>query len=186
MKLTINYDLIKRIQEAKGEFVLQRCIERTFTDGLPTFLISNSLILTMGMLANIEPRIISETLIRANLGGIGFYLGSELLILEKFKKQLAELELLKLSLLLKDINVSTSYDLLLDTELYHTEYKLGNDENKFKGIIQNKYFDIPTYNDGKIETTSVKQEHILGSKQYVLSTGSPNKQKVLKPAFNAI
>lgn len=186
MKLTINYDLIKRIQEAKGEFVLQRCIERTFTDGLPTFLISNSLILTMGMLANIETKTISETLILSNLGGIGFYLGGQLLIIEKLKKQIAKLELLELSLKLKEINVSTSYDLLLDTELYHTEYKLRNDENKFKGIIQNKYFDIPTYNDGKIETTSVRQEHILGSKQYVLSTGSPNKQKVLKPAFNTI
>lgn len=37
---------------------------------------------------------------------------------------------------------------------------------------------------GDIIETSILQEHNLGSKEYILSIGSPNKVLKLKPAFN--
>ena len=85
---------------------------------------------------------------------------------------------------LKDINISTSYELLLDSENYKTEYKLKFDEAKIPYIKQDKYINIPVYNDGDIKEVSLVQEHVIGSKSYSLSYGSPS--KVLKPAFNPI
>ena len=42
---------------------------------------------------------------------------------------------------------------------------------------------VPSYTfNGDIKDTSVLQEHIIGSKEYVLSLGSP--KKVWKPAYS--
>jgi len=48
--------------------------------------------------------------------------------------------------------------------------------------MEKKYINVPVYDSiGDIKTVSIEQEHIIGSKQYVLSLGSPNQVRSLAP-----
>ena len=86
------------------------------------------------------------------------------------------IELKKLVLLLKNINVNTSFNMLLDSELYNKELELLHD-SILPTMISKKYIYIPTYDDyGNDSKTSVVQEHIIGSKEYTLSIGTPHKK----------
>jgi len=116
-----------------------------------------------------------------------FYAGptalASIIMKNKFKESAID-RLRILSFLLGTIDISTSYELLLESENYKTEYSLKFNESKIPYIKEDKYINIPTYDDGSIKEISVVQEHIIGSRKYSLSYGSP--KKVLKPAFNPI
>lgn len=92
-------------------------------------------------------------------------------------------DLQKLSLQLNELNVKTSGELLLDSKVYHKQHKFVLSEKGIPGIMQNKYINIPTYDNGDIKETSILQEHKIGTKEYVLSLGSPTKRQVFKPAY---
>lgn len=78
---------------------------------------------------------------------------------------------------LDDLHVSTDYDLLLKSEVYLKKHKIELNEKKIPLIVEEKYILVPTYNyNGDIKDTSILQEHIVGSKEYVLSLGSPKKE----------
>ena len=84
---------------------------------------------------------------------------------------------------LRDLQINTNYELLLKSELYQTKYKIKFNEKKLPYILQSKYVMIPTYNyNGDEAETSILQEHVVGTKEYVLSLGSPKKQ--LKLAYS--
>jgi len=85
-------------------------------------------------------------------------------------------DLTKLSYQLKQINVNTSRDLLLDSKEYDRRYP-----KKFPYIVQEKYIMVPTYNNGEITETSILQEHVIGTDKYILSIGTPT--KVYKLAY---
>ena len=86
---------------------------------------------------------------------------------------------------LNDLNVNTDYDLLLQSEHYETKYKIKLNEKKLPYLLESKYIMVPTYSySGEIKDTSILQEHVVGSKEYVLSLGSP--QKKLKLAYSGI
>ena len=86
----------------------------------------------------------------------------------------------RLAIQLKDLNISTGKELLMDSYVYEKEYKLVNKEDSIiPKIYQKKYIMIPVYDDGEIKEVSLLQEHIIGSKYYVISYGEPTKQKVL-------
>lgn len=77
----------------------------------------------------------------------------------------------------KDLNIDTDYDLILDSELYDKKYKIKFNEKKLPYITENKYILVPTYNfNSDVKETSILQEHVVGSKTYVLSIGSPKKE----------
>lgn len=179
MKIEINYDLLDKIREAKTGFSLNRTVRYV----IPRTIAASAGYATLTLINN-EP-------IEKALSGIPIFLflyGAPCLItnglLSKRWKDLSIKELRLLSYMLKDINISTSYELLLDSESYKTEYKLKFSESKTPYIKQDKYINIPVYNDGEIKEVSLVQEHVIGSKSYSLSYGSPS--KVLKPAFNPI
>ncbi len=78
---------------------------------------------------------------------------------------------------LRNQKVLTDYDLLLKSELYKTEHKITLNEKRLPFITETKYIIVPTCNSlGEVKTTSIKQEHVVGSKEYVLSHGSYTKQ----------
>ena len=78
---------------------------------------------------------------------------------------------------LKDINVSTEYNMLLNSELYEKTNKIEFDENKKPFLMQEKYIYVPSYGfNGKEKETSILQEHEIGTKEYFLSVGEPEKQ----------
>ena len=82
-------------------------------------------------------------------------------------------KILKLSSQLQDLNIATNYELLLQSELYYQDTHV-----EFNGlipdIVSKKYINIPAYDYcGDIKDVSVEQEHIIGTKEYVLTLGSP-------------
>lgn len=86
-------------------------------------------------------------------------------------------DLRKLVSQLDSLNIKTDYDLLLKSELYKTKYKIQLNEKKILELAQQKYILVKTYNYcGDTKDTSILQEHIVGSKNYVLSIGSPKKK----------
>ena len=77
----------------------------------------------------------------------------------------------------EEINVKTDYDLLLQANLYHKDYKLDFNHEHMPIIRENKYIFVPSHNyDGSVKDTSVLQEHMLGSDGYILSVGEPEKR----------
>ncbi len=86
-------------------------------------------------------------------------------------------KLKKLSTMLADINVKTTYDMLLQSELYEHKYKVEKNEDKLPSLKEEKYIYVPSYGfDGEEKETSVLQEHNIGSRTYMLSVGEPEKQ----------
>ena len=70
--------------------------------------------------------------------------------------------------------MSTDIDLLLQSELYHKKHKIEFSEKKVPILMEEKFIYVPTYKyDGEVDVTSVQQEHEVGSREYVLSLGSP-------------
>ena len=95
-------------------------------------------------------------------------------------KEKSILKLQLLVVLLKDLEIHTSYDLLTESYCYHKIHNLKLNDKKIPQIIESKYILIPSYDyKGDIVDTSVLQEHVLGSNTYTLSLGSF--KKVLKP-----
>lgn len=82
-----------------------------------------------------------------------------------------------LVLQLSDLNVHTTYDLLLESEQYHKTHKIFLNENKLPSLLEKKYILVLTYDYlGEIQSTSILQEHVVSSKIYVLSLGSSTKE----------
>ena len=76
-----------------------------------------------------------------------------------------------------------NYNLLCEAYLYDTEYSL-NTEGKVPAIEQKKYIMVPVWEYGEEKEVSIVQEHILGTKEYTISCGSPRKsfKRVLQKA----
>ena len=86
----------------------------------------------------------------------------------------------KLAITLKELNVNTTYDMLLESELSEVEYKVSFDESKIPFLMQEKYVLVPSYDyNGKVVDTSILQEHTVGSREYVLTLGKPSKKRKL-------
>lgn len=65
------------------------------------------------------------------------------------------------------------------------KYKVEVNKKQLPHIAEEKYILVPSYTyNGDTKDTSVLQGHIVGSKQYVLSLGSP--KKVFKPSYSSI
>lgn len=179
MKIEINYDLLDKIREAK----IGISLDRTFMFTVPRTLAATSIyaLLNIG-----EPNMLDKVLAALPYFTL-LYAGpttvASIIMKNKFKESAID-RLRILSFLLGTIDISTSYELLLESENYKTEYSLKFNESKIPYIKEDKYINIPTYDDGSIKEISVVQEHIIGSRKYSLSYGSP--KKVLKPAFNPI
>lgn len=71
---------------------------------------------------------------------------------------------------LRSINVKTNYNLLLESEHYKTNHKLQVNNSKIPLILESKFVLMPT----EEYKTFILQEHIVGTKEYVLSKGTPN------------
>ena len=114
---------------------------------------------------------------------LGFELGLYKMIGDHYKEDSSN-NLKRLVSILKELNVDTTYELLKKSECYHKIYNLKLNEKKIPQIIESKYILLPSYDyKGDITNTSLLQEHVVGSKTYVLSLGKPSK-KVVKFAYS--
>lgn len=182
-KIVINYDLMHVIKEAKGikkvpkEFFI---ITKPLELGYPTAVLINSIYDQCP--ANV---VIPATMIAAAISiGLGELVIS--LIAKKTTMYLANDKLELLSKKLNDLTIKTSPELLLKSQVYHKEYSFDKDN---LGIIRNRYIYIPIYNyNGEEITTSIIEEHLLTTNNYVLTLGisEERKEKVLGKEFSTI
>ena len=94
-------------------------------------------------------------------------------------KEDAEKRLIIASTALGNMNVSTSDKLLKEADCYHRVYNLKFNKEKTLQLIESKYILVPAYNGlGNITNVSILQEHVVGSKEYVLSLGTPKRALV--------
>jgi len=183
MKLIINYDFIEAVYNARDEFSLSK----SFHNNLPSNIwfvpfavaissINGNDISTTAMLTTMGFSLISSADILTD--AVFYKIKGDDIYTIKASRQLKELVPK-----LEDLNIRTDYDSLLQSELYEKKYKIDINEGMLPRLMEEKYVLVPgRYFRGDMEDISVLQEHVIGSKKYVLSLGSPSKKKSLKLA----
>lgn len=177
MKLVINYDLIKEIQNAKEPFTFVKDIKNR-----PTYYISMEVLFTSMDLQSLNFSLLQSLLSNLIILDVGFVISKKIVSkicgydVDPYREK-AYNNLSHLVPQLSDLNVHTTYDLLLESEQYHKTHKIFLNENKLPSLLEKKYILVPTYDYlGEIQSTFILQEHVVGSKIYVLSLGSPTKE----------
>ena len=189
LKIVINYDMISRINECNGKYKLIRHYKRNKFLGIVTVIsVTKDIVyINCGLGKSVENNLSDilfwllyyltlAPLVDVAVEGISPNLGlhtREELAIEDLKDLVKEL---------KNQNINTTYEKILESNVYHRKYKL--DMEGAPGIIRERYISVPTYDyNGYENTTSILEEHKLGSRKYVLTLGSPKKKTVLKPAY---
>ena len=183
-KIEINFDLIRTTKEAKG---IKKSPKNFSIATKPLALMYPAAVL----MNSIKDQIPAQSVITATTIATFLSLGAEQIILsimmKKITMDLAKTELEYLVERLKELNIQTDVDFLLNSKVYHREYKLKKDGPK--GVIRNRYINIPSYDyRGDEVMTSVKEEHMLATRDYILSVGEPEvkEEKVFQKAYGAI
>lgn len=183
MNILINYDLICAVKNVNEKFSLKKVTRNNKGDwakiNLPLF-VGLDYLIYQGDMRKVLTMLIAQFGIVYTIN-----LMPHLALKRDLFKDKSELDLKKLVSKFKDANIDTTYELLKQSKQYDRKYEIKLNENKLPQIIQSKYILVPTIDYlGTVKDTSVLQEHVMGSKKYVLSLGSP--KKVLKPAFSSI
>lgn len=188
MKLVINYDFfnaIKNVNEPTGPLKLIRNNKYRYMIYAPIWYAQDVL---LGRNFNENIAIVLMCYGLAISCELGILYSSKKINSNNMDKYAYESsnKLKRLSSQLKDINVKTDYDMLLKSELYDKKYKIEFNEDKIPFLKEEKYILMPSYGfDGQQKETSIMQEHNIGSSNYILSVGEPEKQykKVLVKSY---
>jgi len=180
MKLHINYDFfeaVRNVREQFGPLTLIRNNKQTFFLAVPTCGIMEASV-------GFPPAVVWA----ATMTHFGVCLLYDYIDNYKFMKDnhiefdqytyFSAQKLVSLTRELEEINVKTEAEFLLDAELYHETHRFILTDTKIPSIQHNQYIMIPGYNNynGEEIDISLLQEHILGTKDYTLSVGEPEKK----------
>lgn len=171
LKIIVNYDLLDKIREAKTGFSIKK-----FRDPVLFYSSANMAIqipINIAQGASLDEYIID---LLGFLSVHSFCLGSAFLILTKVFKAKANEDLTLLSSRLKDIYVDTSADLLMDAYKYKTEMDFDTNDTGLPILLEKKYIMVPVNNEWDNNSRSLVQEHVVGTKEYALSYGEPEKK----------
>ena len=177
MKLIINYDFIEAIYNAKEKFSLSK----SWHNNLPHNLWFIPFAVGLSAINGSD----AYTTVQLTTMGFGLISSADILtdaIVYKFTgddtyEMKARRLLKELVVKLEDLNIRTDYDSLLQSELYEKHYKVDVNDGFLPKILEEKYVLVPgRFFRGEMEDISVLQEHVVGSKEYVLSLGSPSKK----------
>lgn len=179
MKIKINYDVIDKIQNFNRGYDLKRIAFANTISGLLTFLISSSIVLP------ISDHKISSMITIGTSSVFGTLLWTYIYIsVDKAKslsKSIAENKLQNLVRNLKKVQVHTNLSALQEAKVIKTSYKLKLDDQKKPFVKQDKYIQVCAYNSlGDQYNETLHQEHIIGTKDYDISVGEPEKKVQVK------
>ena len=175
MKFDVNYELMAKIGEAKTGINLRRIGKKmAILNG------AMSLVSILADPTDIE-QIASRILYSFSITSFQSF-GMEFAFSNSQKKTANE-KLKILSSRLADLDVSTDSDLLLESKRYKIKYDIDFSEGIIPKITQNKYVMVPTHNDGEV---SLLQEHIVGTRNFTLSVGEPEKAKQFKLVYGSL
>ena len=179
MKLLINYDFFNAIDDVKqplGPIKVIRAHKYKYIFNLPMFLAAGS-ICGNDVKATLAASVFSYSFILSTDCLMDYFAMKILHSDVDMYADKASKRLMKLASMLKDINVRTNYDMLLQSELYERKYKVHLNDKKIPLLMEEKYVLVPSYNFSGEETeTSILQEHNVGTSDYILSVGEPQKQ----------
>lgn len=178
MNIILDYDMIDKIREAKTGISLNYV--RKITTKYSVFFGTLDTIINLASNAPYE-EIIFDILFRVAIN-IPLGIGIEKMF-GPLNKNNAKAKLITLSNILRNNDINTNYELLLQSYKYDTNYTFINDE-KFIGLKQEKFIMVPIINNGEETEVSLVQEHTIGTNEYELSFGTP--KKVLKLSLNSI
>ena len=182
MKLVINYDFFDAILNVNEEFTPMKIVRNN--KGIIGFWY----LPVLTILNYVSSRKLLIVLVELIME-FGFLIGSILFYnlltgIDDYKNK-SKNDLLILVSKLKDLYIKTDNNLLLKSELISKKYKINLNKESLIEIMESKYILVPTYDfNGNVKNTSILQEHIIGSNNYVLSIGSPKKE--LKFAYSSI
>ena len=183
MKLLINYDFFNAIRNVNEKTNLLKVIRNEKGKYAVMFPIYLSIPLIAMQNGKITPRDIALPIIRGytTLISLDFFFEW---IIQKYDisnmdlyGQKSSRRLKELAVLLSTINVNTNYDMLLASELYYKKTSIEPSEGTFPVLKSEKYIYVPSYGfDGEEKTTSILQEHVVGTREYELSVEEPDRQ----------
>ena len=179
MKININYDFFERLEESKTGISLKRVAKRS----LVLTSLSTAIIWGINIFKTDDMNLASLVTLLTIPQTIAIHSASQyfsFFLVSSFNKANATRDLLCLVGKLNSIYIPTNYDLLCKAYKYDNEYVI-NTEGKIPMLEQKKYIMIPVLENGEEKEVSVVQEHILGTREYTISCGTP--KKVLKPVF---
>lgn len=172
MKIVINYDLFDAILNSREEvnaFKIIRNNKEKLSFYLPIWY-------AVDLYIN---KNIPEALFLLLIQTV-FYVGTDIITAKATRtdiyKDKSERKLKELIPQLQDLNISTDLELLSQSELYEKKRRIELNEKHLPQIVQEKYILVKEHSfNNSIKETSIKQEHILGTDDYVISLGSPKK-----------
>lgn len=189
-KLEINYDFIDKINESEGKYKVKRFINNNkLTDAVIAGFVTKDIILGATGVLSPEQTAVNVTSYLATISVI-------LLLLESINQRLkenmtgktqeerAEDELRKLAVQLNNLGIEINLEDLKEAVIYHKKYKLRKDGKL--GVIRERYIEVPVSNSNNrnSDSASIKEEHIMGTRSYVLTLDTPKKQMVYRKAFS--
>lgn len=183
MKIVVNYDLVDKAREAKTGFSLNKYWKKV---GLCTGFVGSikGIEVACGVT---EPDVAILTTSALFLSYLAYF-GLNTRVLADLYKSVSINELNKLSSRLSDIFVDTDADLLMGTSALKSEYEIILNDSSIPVLKQKKLLSVPVYSDWDNNYRELMQEHIIGSKEYILSHPEPEEQKVFsfgtKKMFN--
>ena len=175
MKIIINYDFFEAIKNVNENFSSLKIIRnekyKCLSFSLPLYFVINYFF----HYPKINSLMVFPLCFSINIVNeyIKYYQNHE----DKYKVKAKEnLELLAEEF--QKFNLKTDYDLLLKSKLYEKHLNIKLNVNNLPVLLESKYILVPTYtgNHSSINSIPILEEHIMGSKEYVLSIGKPVKE----------
>ncbi len=180
MNLVINYDFFNAIKDVNENFTAFKIIRNNQKQWVR---------FNIPIVAGIEYLFLREDFISdlpsALFLHFSVFFGIEFInytILGDIYKDIASYRLQLLVAQLNQINVKTNYNLLKKSVCYEKITNFRLNEYKLPQLIESKYVLVPSFNyNNELVDTSILQEHVIGSNEYILSVSLP--RKVLKLAY---
>lgn len=183
MNIIVNYDFFDAVKDVNEGFtpfkIIRNCKVKFIKYNLPLLTLAEYITFHEDFLKYLP----GATIIQIGLI-FGCNIAGYLTCGDVYKEE-ADKRLKVLVSRLKSLNIDTSFDLIKQSECERKIYNFKINKKKIPQLIQYKYVLVPSYNyQGDITDTSIMQEHVVGSSEYILSHGSF--KKVLKPAYSHI
>ena len=183
MNLLLDFDVVNAIKDINEGYTPMKIIRNEGKYiallGMPSLFALNYLVFGSDVFKEFPAAVVRYFIIY-----FGISLAERLIGGDRYKGY-ADTNLRYLVYQLNQLDTKLDYEMMKEAKCYHRVFNVKLNENKIPEIIESKYILIPVYGlDGEIIEESFLQEHVVGSKAYVLSKGSPTKE--LKPALSQI
>ena len=183
MNIMINYDFFNAIKDVNSILTPTKIVRNN---------IGKWLKFNIPVITSLEYVIVKEDILKYLPSAIAIHFFivfqmelAQYKLLGDIYKERADIRLKVLVSQFENLNLETSYELIKESKCYHKIKNFKLNDKKIPQLIESKYILVPNYDyKGDIVETSVLQEHVIGSNNYILSIGEP--EKVLKLAYSRI